>query len=139
MNGWAVFFLGVIAVATLATAILQVGLIVYTGRLMRRLTAAVDEFERELKPLVATANAIGRDAARVASLAVSQMERADQLFASVATRVEETAATVQDTILGPAREGKALWAGLRTAIAVLLRIRGRSQEKRTEDEESLFI
>ncbi len=139
MNGWAVFFLGVIAVATLATAIMQIGLMVYTGRLMRRITAVVGELERELKPLAATANAIGRDAARVASLAVSQMERVDQVFATVATCAEETAATVHKTILGPARTGKALWAGLRATIAVLRYILGRQRKKRTEDEESLFI
>ena len=121
MNGWAVFFLGVIAVATLAMAIMQIGLILYTGRLVRRVTAMVDQIEGELKPLFASAHAITRDAARVASLAVSQME------------------TIQNTILAPAREGKALLAGLRAVIAVLRGLRNRPQEGRTEDEESLFI
>ena len=139
MNGWAVFFLGVIAVATLITAVLQIGLIVYTGRLMRRLTAVVDELQRELKPLLASAHAIGRDAARAASLAVSQMERVDQLFASIAARVEAAAAALQDTILGPARDGKALWTALLAAIAALRHFRRSRQEKRPEEDPSLFI
>lgn len=139
MTGWAVFFLGVIAVSTLATAILQVGLIVYTSRLMRRVAGLVEQIEQELQQLFAVANTIGRDAARVASLAVSQVERADQLFASIARRVEETAATIQDIVMVPAREGKALWALLRGLIALLRGVGGRESEKGTEDDESLFI
>ena len=139
MSGWAVFFLGVIALATLATSVLQIGLFLYAGRLVRRLTDLVDEIHRELKPLLETANTIGRDAARVASLAVSQMERADRVFAHVATCLEETAALIQKTVLAPVRTGTALLAGLRAAIAVLRALRGRSRKKRTEDEETLFI
>jgi hypothetical protein len=129
----------VIALATLVTAVLQIGLIVYTGRLMRRMTGLVEQIEQELKLLFGLANTIGRDAARVASLAVSQMERADRVFATVATRVEETAAAIQNIIMAPAREGKALLAGLRALIAALRSMRGREPEKDTEDDESLFI
>jgi uncharacterized protein (DUF1501 family) len=139
MNGWAVFFLGVIAVATLATAILQVALMLYAGRLARRITSLVSDLEGELKPLFASANAVGRDAARVASLAVSQMERADQMFANVAAKVDETVAIVQRTMIAPAREGMALLAGLRAALAAFRGLRGPAQEKRAEEEETLFI
>ena len=139
MNGWAVFFLGVIALATLATAVLQIGLLLYAGRLVRRLTDLVDEIHRELKPLLEVANTIGRDAARVASRAVSQMERADRVFVNVAACLEETAALIQKTVLAPVRTGTALLAGLHAAIAVLRALRGRSRKKRTEDEETLFI
>ena len=139
MNGWAVFFLGVIAAATLVTAILQVALMLYAGRLARRLARLVDDIERELKPLFASANAVGRDAARVASLAVSQMERADHLFANVAAKVEETVAVVQRTMIAPAREGMALLAGLRAALAALRGLRAPAQEKRADEEETLFI
>lgn len=139
MNGWAVFFLGMIALATLVTAVLQVGLILYAGRLVRRLTDLVDEIQRELKPLVAAANTIGRDAARVASLAVTQMERLDQVFADLAICIEETAAIVQRTVLAPVREGKALLAVLRAALAVFRGMRRRRGKKHREDEETLFI
>ena len=139
MNGWAVFFLGVIAAATLVTAILQVALMLYAGRLARRIMGLVDDIERELKPLFASANAVGRDAARVASLAVSQMERADHLFASVAAKVEETVAIVQRTMIAPAREGMALMAGLRAALTALRGLRAPAREKRAEEDETLFI
>lgn len=139
MNGWAVFFLGVIAVATLATAVMQVTLALYAGRLARRVTTLVDEIERELKPLLANANAVGRDAARVASLAAAQMERADRLTGAIAARVEELLAILQQAVTRPARDGAALLAGLRAALAVFRGVRGRSQEQRAEDEDTLFI
>lgn len=137
MNGWAVFFLGVIAVATLGTAIVQIGLFVYAGRLARRLTQMVDDVDRELKPLLGSANAIGRDAARATALAVAQVERADRLFGDLALRIDETLYTVQQIIIAPAREWVAILSGLRTAVGVF---RGfRSDRKRTDDEEALFI
>jgi hypothetical protein len=137
VNGWAVFFLGVIAVATLGTAIVQVGLVVYAGRLARRLTKMVDDVDRELKPLLGSANAIGRDAARATALAVAQVERADRLFGDLAMRIDETLYTVQQIIIAPAREWVAILTGLRTAVGVF---RGfRSGQKRTDDEEALFI
>ena len=139
MNGWAVFFLGVIAFATLVTAVLQIGLILYAGRVFRRLTDLVDEIQRELKPLFAAANTIGRDAARVSALAVAQMERTDRVLATVASRIEETAAILQKAVLAPAREVRALLAGLRAALAVLRRMRRRAREKHAEGEETLFI
>jgi hypothetical protein len=139
MNGWAVFLLGVIAAATLVTAILQVALMLYARRLARRITGLVEDVERELKPLSGSANALGRDAARVASLAVSQMERADQLFANLAAKVEETVAIVQRTMIAPARESMALLAGLRAALAALRGPRAPGKERRAEEEETLFI
>jgi hypothetical protein len=137
VNGWALFFLGVIAVATLGTAIVQVGIVVYAGRLARRLTRMVDDVDRELKPLLGSANAIGRDAARATALAVAQVERADRLFGDLAMRIDETLHTVQQIIIAPAREWVAILTGLRTAVGVF---RGfRSDQKRAEDEEALFI
>jgi hypothetical protein len=137
VNGWALFFLGVIAVATLGTAIVQIGLVVYAGRLARRLTRMVDDVDRELKPLLGSANAIGRDAARATALAVAQVERADRLFGDLAVRIDETLYTVQQIIIAPAREWVAILTGLRTAVGVF---RGfRSDRKRGDDEDALFI
>ena len=69
MSDWAILFLGVIAAATLTTAIVQVAVLVAAGRLTRRLERVVDEMQREIKPLVAHLDAIGRDMAKASSLA----------------------------------------------------------------------
>ena len=148
-SGWALFFLGVIAAATLATATIQVGLIVYASRVARQLTATATriallaaELDREVRPILSSANAVGRDAARVAALAVTQMERADRVCADLADGVDSTLKAVQRTaaILSPAREWTAVLRGLQTGFMSLRRARGRRPEPRHhEDEEALFI
>ena len=73
MSVWTDIFLGVIAVATLITAILQVGVLVAAGRLAMRLMRLVDRLELEMKPLLCHLEASGRDAARATSLAAAQV------------------------------------------------------------------
>ena len=134
-------FLGIIAVATLAIAIAQIGVMVVAGRLAQRIGRLAEQIDRDLKPLFGHLNAIGRDASRAAALATAQVERADQLFSDRAGRIELTLNGLQATMGVPAREGRALLAGLRAAIQALreLRQEGRARQSRSEDEEALFI
>jgi hypothetical protein len=137
---WTDVFLGIIAVATLAIAITQIAVIVAAGRVARRLERIADEFEREIKPIFGHLNAIGGDLSRAASLAVVQVERADTLFADVASRIDKTLNSVQATIDGPARQGRALMSGFRAAMEALREMRhGRARRGRGEDEDALFI
>jgi hypothetical protein len=134
-------FLGVIAVATLAMAIVQVGVIVAAGRLARRVEELADRLEQDVKPLFGHLNAIGRDASRAAALATAQVERADQLFSDVAVRIDQALNNVQTTLGMPAREGRALMSGFKAALQALreLRQNGRSRQSRSDDEDALFI
>lgn len=141
MIAWRDVFLGIIALATLSIAATQIVVIVAAGRAARRLSQIADQFEREVKPLFAHLNAIGRDAARAAQLATAQVERADKLFGDVAVRVEQTLNTVQSSIGGPAREARALLSAFRAAFRALreLRRNGRGRRGRSDDEDVLFI
>jgi hypothetical protein len=141
VSGWSEIFLGIIAVATLATAVTQIVVLVAAGMLTRRLGRLADQVERELSPLLASVNAIGKDAARAASLATAQVERVDQLFGDVAQRLETTLGVIQNAISAPAREGAALMVGLRAAVDALRRsIANRPSRTRTsDDEDALFI
>ena len=141
MSGWSEVFLGIIAVATLATAVIQIAVLVAAGLLTRRLGRLADQVERELSPLLSSLNAIGKDAARAASLATAQVERVDQLFGDVAQRLDTTLGVIQNAISAPAREGAALMVGLRAAVDALRRsIANRPSRTRTSDEEdALFI
>jgi hypothetical protein len=134
-------FLGVIAVATLAMAIVQIGVIVAAGRLARRVEELADRLEQDVKPLFGHLNAIGRDASRAAALATAQVERADQLFADVALRIDQALNSVQSSLGMPAREGRAILSGFKAALQALrdLRQNGRSRQSRSEDEDALFI
>ena len=139
MSVWTDVFLGVIAVATVAMAVVQIGVIVAAGRLARRVDRLADHVERELTPLFTSANAIGRDASRAVSLAAAQVERADRLFADIAAKIEMLVSTLQANLVVPAREGRALMAALRAALAAVKEARVRGRHGRAEDEDALFI
>lgn len=140
MSVWTDIFLGVIAVATLITSILQVGVLVAAGRLAMRLMRLVDRLEREMKPLFGHLDAIGRDAARATSVAAAQVERADGLFADLAQRVESAMDNVQRAAGMPAREGAAILAGFRAALSTIRGMQGaRPRRARGEDEDALFV
>jgi hypothetical protein len=137
---WRDVFLGVIAVATLAIAIAQIGVIIAAGLMARRVGRMVEQIERDVKPLFGHLNAIGADASRAVALATAQVERADKLFADVAVRVEQTLNVVQSSIGRPAREGRAMMGAFRAALQVIREIRtGRSRQGRGDDEDPLFI
>ena len=139
MTDRAELFLAIIAVATLASAIVQVGVIVAATLLVRRINRLTTQVEQELKPLFAHLNAIGRDASRAASLAVAQVERVDRLLGDATRKIEQTLNTVQATIVAPAREGLALLSALRAAMDVLRDKRGRARQRGGEEEDALFI
>lgn len=133
-------FLAIIAVATIVMALVQIGVIVAAGLLARRVGRLADQVERELKPIFDHVQAISREASRAATLAANQVERADQLFADVARRVDATLTTLQESITGPAREGRAIVAAIRAAFAAIREMREtRARQGRGEDEDALFI
>jgi len=137
---WRDVFLGVIAVATLAIAVAQIGVIIAAGLLARRVARMVDQFERDVKPLFGQLNAMGADAARAVALATAQVERADKLFSDVASRVEQTLTVVQGVMGAPAREGLAWLVAFRAALQAIRDLRaGRTRRGRGDDEDALFI
>jgi hypothetical protein len=137
---WRDVFLGVIAVATLAMAVAQIGVVVAAGLLARRVGRMVDQLERDVKPLFGHLNAISSDAARAVSLATAQVERADKLFSDVAVRIEQTVNVVQKSIGGPAREGRAMLGAFRAALQAIRELRnGRPRQGRGDDDDALFI
>jgi hypothetical protein len=137
---WTAVFLGIIAVATLTMALIQVSVIVYGWVLARRISRLVTQIEQEVRPLTDSLNAMVRDASRATALAALQVERVDKLFGDLTTRIDETAATVQKVIITPLREGAALVAGIRAAMGVFRELTNRSSSvPHAEEEDGLFI
>jgi predicted PurR-regulated permease PerM len=137
---WAEVSLGVIALATLTMALVQVSVIVYGWMLARRISRLVGQIEQEMKPLADSLNAMARDAARATALAASQVERVDKMFTELTTKIEHTASTIQKSVLSPLRDGAAVMTGIRTAIEVFRELaRSRSARGRNEEEDALFI
>jgi hypothetical protein len=128
-------------VATLAIAVAQIAVIVVAGRAAKRVADVAEQFQRDVKPLFGHLNAIGHDAARAAALAAVQVERVDQLFTDVVQRFEHTVSTVQATVIGPVREGRALVSAFKAAMQAVRELRqsGRARQGRAEEEDALFI
>jgi hypothetical protein len=140
VSTWSQVFLGVIAGATLITAIIQVGVLIAAGRLARRISHLVDRIELELKPTFTHVNTIGQDAARVMALATAQVERADHLLGQLAQQVETTVATVQSSLGAPVRESRALMNAFRAALDSIRETRRNPRSRRrAEEEDALFI
>ena len=141
MSFWAETFLGVIALATLVMAAIQVVVIVYGVGVARRLNQLLTQVEREMKPLAESVNAISRDAARISALTAAQLEQVDRLVTDLGARVEATATTIQDAVLRPLRDGAAIMSGVKAVIEVLRDLTGRPAKRRArgKDDDALFI
>ena len=134
-------WLGIIAMGVAVMAAIQIGAIVVALRLAKRMDRLASQLEEDIKPVMANITRMTAEAARAASVAATQIESADRVFGEFAQRVEQTLGAVQSRVFGPAREGAALLAGIRAALAAFrdLRDSGRRRGSVVEDEDALFI
>jgi precorrin-6B methylase 2 len=133
-------FLGIIAVAVLVMAIIQVAAIVFAMSAARRIGQVADRLEQDLRPVVSNLQAITSEAARATSLAAAQMERADRVFADFSRRAEQVMAAVP-ALLGPAGRGLAFLNGIKAAVAAIQELRRspRRGAAHPDEEDALFI
>ena len=134
-------YLAIIAVAVAVMAVIQVAAIVVAMRAVRRVGDAVSRLEGDLRPIVANLKSMSVDAARTASIASAQAQRAEQLIGDLTARVNSTAAVVEQAVIAPAREAYAVVQGLLAAFSAF-RQSAPSPGRRpasTEEEDSLFI
>jgi hypothetical protein len=141
VNDWSGLFLAVIAVATLAMALIQIGAIIAILRLAREAQEVVASVQRDVKPLLSRVTDIVEEASRTVSLATVQAQKVDKLVTDLTRRVDETSTLVQQAIVRPAREGMAIVSAVKAALGVF---RGmgdyRGRPGRPGDEEDpLFI
>lgn len=133
-------FLGIIAVAVLVMAIIQVAAIVFAMSAARRIGQVADRLEQDLRPVMSNLQTITAEAARATSLATAQMERADRMFADLGRRVEQVMGGVP-SLVGSAGKGLAFLNGIKAALAALQELR-RSSRRGTahpDEEDALFI
>jgi hypothetical protein len=133
-------FLGIIAIAVAIMAIIQVAAIVFAMSAARRIGQVADRLEQDLKPVVSNLQSITSEAARAATLAAAQMERADRMFADFSRRAEQVMAAVP-SLLGPAGKGLAFLNGLKAALAAIQELRRSSRRRAAhpDEEDALFI
>lgn len=131
-------WLGVIAVSVLVMAVVQIAALVRLEGVAKEAAEATRDLRRELTPLIAKAHKVADDAGRVSALALTQMERVDRVLDSTALRIDDTMAVVQQALISPVRQGAAVMAGLKAALAVFRARQDRGRYGR-DDEDALFI
>ena len=144
MTDTAELFLGIIAVAVVVMAAIQVAAIFAGLRLARRVDELATQIDQEIKPLIANLSALSSEAARAASLAARQAERLDRVFGEMVDRVDKTLAVAQEFVTGPARQGMAIMAGVKAVLDSFRSLREASRRRNApraamDEEESLFI
>jgi predicted PurR-regulated permease PerM len=143
VSGRGELFLGIIAAATLVTAMLQIGVLVAMGLLVRRVFQLVDQIDKELKPIFESVQSIARDASRAASLATAQVERIDRALGDLMQRLDRTLSAVQNFVSGPAKNvssSAVAWVTAFKSVFTLIRdLRASRGGRSAEDEDALFI
>jgi hypothetical protein len=133
-------FLGIIAAATAVMALVQIGAIVVLARVVLQVRDIVDTLQKDIRPLIGRANAIADEAQKTAILATAQAQKIDRLVTDLARRADETSLIIQQAIVTPAREGLAIVAGVKAALAALRGLRDlRNRAGAVDDEDALFI
>ena len=129
-------FLGIIALSVLLMAASQVAAVVMAARAARRVGEALGRLEETVRPIVANVEQMSADAVRATAIVSAQderaehmMDRVERIVDDVSNRVDETVSVLQDTILGPARSGMAIFQGLRAVLRAFFD-RGRSRGPR---------
>ena len=144
MSSTGELFLGIIALAVVVMAAIQVAAIFAGIRLARRVDQLATQMDQEIKPLIANLSALSSEAARAASLAARHAERLDKVFGEMVDRVDKTLDAAQEFVTGPARQGMAIMTGVKAVIDSFRTLREASRRRNAprpamDEEESLFI
>ena len=76
-SGWTEVFLGIIALATLMMAMMQIGAILAALRLAKQAQEMFTSVQQDVRPLIAKAIGIADEATQTAALATAQAEKID--------------------------------------------------------------
>ncbi len=128
-----------LAVAVAVMAAVQVVVLVVAARAVRRATDTLVQLRTDVLPVIEQAHLVSAEAARAAAFASSQMERIDEMLASTAARVDQTLSLVQGAVVEPVRQGAAVVAAFRAAVAVFRGLGDRHRAATRDEEEALFV
>ena len=135
-------WLAIIAFATVIMAMVQVVVALTAARAARDAAQAIAQLRRDMGPILDNSRRASEDAARVAALALTNMERMNTFIETTTAEVAATVENVRDAILGPLRQGSALLSGLKAAFSFFAdrpRRSGKGQDPAGDDDENLFI
>ena len=129
------FWIGLIAVALLTMAVVQVVMAVQIARTAREISRTAVELRQDLRPLIDKVSRIADDAARGTALAVAQVERIDRVLGSAAQQLDDTLQTIKQAVVEPMRHGSMVLAVVKAVIAGFRR----PARREAEEEDPLFV
>lgn len=147
MSGWAVAFLGILALSSLTQTVFLVVLALESRRVAARVGELQQRMEKELRPSLESLSRVTKNVAEISDLGVLQAQRIDAAMADALEKFEDTTETVRRMVIKPLKplaEIFALLKGIRRGLAVYNQLRGfdggtRGQARSYADDEHLFI
>lgn len=149
MESWGVFFLGLIALASVAQTAFLISLALQGKRLAQRVDEIQERLDRDIRPSIDNLNRFTRNLGEVSELVALQVRRIDGLLADTALKIQDTTTALQTAVvkpLGPILDVTAFFKGLRRGYQVYQQLRGFERGTRgngrnypTAEDEHLFI
>lgn len=132
--------LGIIALAVLVMAVLQVYAAILVSRAAGRMAEALGRLDADVRPIVNNLQQITSDAARATALAAAQVERIDKVMGDVSRHVEQTARAIP-LLVESARDGFSVIGGLKAVVSAFREMRRTRHQKSSsvDEEDALFI
>jgi hypothetical protein len=127
MESWGVFFLGLIAVSSLAQTAFLVRLAFEGRRVARRVDEIQVRLDRDIRPAIDNLNRFSQNLGEVSDLVLQQVRRIDSVVADTAAKIQETTAALHSSAvapLAPVLDMAAFLQGLRRGYAVYRQLRG---------------
>ena len=129
------FWIGLIAVALLTMAAVQVVTALQIARTAREVSRTAVALRQDLRPLIDKVSRIADDAARGTALAVAQVERIDRVLGSATLQLEETLQTIKQAVVEPMRHGSMVLAVVKAVVGAFRR----PSRREAEEEDPLFV
>lgn len=134
-------YLAVIALAVVVIAGVQVGVAVFAMRAASRINRLATSLERDIRPVLASLQAVGTDTAHLTALAAAQLERVDRVFEDFIKKTDRFFGTLQSTLRDPLREGATILNAFKTIFEAFRELRETTRKRRAsaDEEDALFI
>ncbi len=116
MTSWGETFLGVIAFATLVSAVLQAAVLIGAAVAVKRVSGLVTKIEERLEPTVARVDALGAQLSLIAESAVVQVAKVEKVVDNFAHQANRASGSIRAVV----REGDAVAAGARAVVSRLV-------------------
>lgn len=116
MTSWGETFLGVIALATLLSALFQAAVLIGAAIAVKRVGELVTKIEARLEPTVARVEALGAQLSLVAESAVVQVAKVERVVDNITHQANRASGTIRAVV----KEGDAVAAGARAVVSRLV-------------------